>query len=86
MADKKRYTVTIDMYIDAENDYMARRKAHIIKRTISSFNTPNLENEQTAVIGITETPFASLQTRELKDISEPGERLDGLLGEIELPF
>ena len=54
MADTKRYTVTIDMYIDAENDYMARRKAHIIKRTISSFNTPNLENEQTAVIGITE--------------------------------
>jgi len=74
MADKNRYTVTIDMYIDAENDYMARKKAHNIKRKI--------KNDTTAVIGITETPFASLQTRELDNISDITYKED----QEELPF
>lgn len=89
MADKKRYTVTINMYIDAENDYMARKKAHSVKNGIQNYlynDIEDLDISDTKVIGITETPYASLQTRELKDISEPGERLDGLFGEIELPF
>ena len=74
MADKTRYTVTIDMYIDAENYYMARRKAHNIKRKI--------ENDTTAVIGITETPFASFQVRELDNISDISYKED----QEELPF
>ena len=78
MANKKRYAVVIDTYVYAENDYMARKIAHEVKKECSGY--------EPKVIGITETPFASLQTRELKDISEPGERLNGLFGEIELPF
>ena len=74
MADKKRYTVTIDMYVNVENDYMARRKAHNIKRAI--------ENDTTEVIEITETPFASFQTRKLEDISDISYKKD----QEELPF
>ncbi len=74
MVDKNRYTVTIDMYIDAENDYMARKKAHNIKRKI--------ENATTEVIGITETNFASFQVRELENINDISYKED----QEELPF
>ena len=82
MENKKRYTVTIDMYVDAENDYMARKKAHAIKRSIENFNEYYIESTQTSVIGITETPFASLQTRELENISEISYKED----QDDLPF
>ena len=61
--NKKRYAVVIDTYVYAENDYMARKIAHGIKRKIYG--------DHTRVIEITECPFASLQTRSLDDISEP---------------
>jgi len=63
MRNKKRYAVVIDTYVYAENDYMARRKAHDIKRGIVG--------DHSRVIEITECPFASMQTRNLEDISEP---------------
>ena len=63
MRNKKRYAVVIDTYVYAENDYMARKIAHDIKRGIVG--------DHSRVIEIDECPFASLQSRELKDISEP---------------
>ena len=71
--NKKRYAVVIDTYVYAENDYMARKIAHGIKRNITSGN-------HTRVIEITECPFASMQTRNLENISEPG------IKESKLPF
>ena len=79
----KRYAVVIDTYVYADNDYMARKKAHDIKRGIVG--------DHSRVIEITECPFASMQTRELEDISEPTKKIDGLftqmgMDEVELPF
>ena len=75
MRKKKRYAVVIDTYVYADNDYMARKIAHGIKRNITG-------GDHAKVIEISEMPFASLQSRELKDISEPTEKVD----EVELPF
>ena len=85
MTDKKRYTVTIDMYIDAENDYMARKKAHSVKKGIQNYLYNDIEDlniHNTEVIGITETPFASFQTRKLEDISDISYKED----QEKLPF
>ena len=73
--NKKRYAVVIDTYVYAENDYMARKIAHGIKRKIYG--------DHTRVIEIDEWPFASMQTRSLNDISEPVSRTKS---EEELPF
>ena len=70
--NKKRYAVVIDTYVYAENDYMARKIAHGIKR--------NTNGDYTRVIDIYEQPFAGIQTRSLDDISEPA------IKETELPF
>lgn len=64
--NKKRYAVVIDTYVYAENDYMARKIAHGIKK--------NINGDHTRVVEIDECPFASLQTRSLSDISEPTSR------------
>ena len=73
--NKKRYAVVIDTYVYAENDYMARKIAHGIKR--------NINGDHTRVIEINECPFVSLQTRSLNDISEP---VSSTKCEEELPF
>lgn len=78
MRNKKRYTVVIDTYVYAENDYMARKIAHGIKRNITG-------GSNAKVIEISETPFASLQSRELKDISEPTNK-NSWTEKDELPF
>jgi hypothetical protein len=61
--NKKRYAVVIDTYVYAENDYMARKIAHGIKR--------NVNGDHTRVVEIDECPFASLQHRSLDNIGEP---------------
>tara|TARA_R110001592_G_scaffold362013_2_gene674545 strand:- start:418 stop:693 length:276 start_codon:yes stop_codon:yes gene_type:complete len=61
--NKKRYAVVIDTYVYAENDYMARKKAHDIKRGIVG--------DHSRVIEINECPFASIETRALDNIGEP---------------
>ena len=61
--NKKRYAVVIDTYVYADNDYMARKKAHDIKRGIVG--------DHSRVIEIDECPFASFKNRSLDDISEP---------------
>ena len=72
MRKLKRYAVVIDTYVYAENDYMARKKAHNIKRGIVG--------DHSRVIEIDECPFASFKNRPLDDISEPA------IKESELPF
>ena len=39
MRNKKRYAVVIDTYVYADNDYMARKMAHNIKRNINGDHT-----------------------------------------------
>ena len=73
--NKKRYAVVIDTYVYAENDYMARKMAHGIKR--------NINGDHTRVIDIYEQPFAGIQTRSLDDISEP---VSSTKCEEKLPF
>ena len=34
MRNKKRYAIVIDTYVYADNDYMARKMAHNLKREI----------------------------------------------------
>jgi hypothetical protein len=72
MRNKKRYAVVIDTYVYADNDYMARKIAHNLKR--------NVNGDHTRIIEINECPFASIETRSLDNISEPA------IKETELPF
>ena len=68
MQDKKRYVVTMDMYVYAENDYMARKRAHKLRDTLDGYNRrPNITE-------IGEQPFASMSYRKLEDISEPSSK------------
>tara|TARA_R110002020_G_scaffold252237_2_gene466054 strand:- start:263 stop:496 length:234 start_codon:yes stop_codon:yes gene_type:complete len=73
----KRYTVVIDTYIYAENDYMARKIAHKVKDECPGY--------ETKVIEIVESKFASLNTRKLEDISKPQDK-HKWTEEDELPF
>ena len=63
MRNKKRYAVVIDTYVYADNDYMARKKAHNLKREING--------DHTRVIDIYEQPFAGIKVRPLEDLTEP---------------
>jgi len=65
MQDKKRYVVTMDMYVYAENDYMARKRAHKLRDTLDGYN------RRPSITEIGEQPFASMSYRKLEDISEP---------------
>ena len=60
----KRYTVELDMFITADNDYHARMIAHKIKNSIK-------DGYNVEIRSINDTPFASFKTRKLDDISEP---------------
>lgn len=66
MADKKRYAVTVDFYVYADNDYMARKKAHEVKE--------NIDGDHVQILDIYDAPFASMQTRKLDDISKPRQK------------
>ena len=68
--DKKRYAVQLDMYIYADNDYMARKKAHEYAEEIDSKHP----NARANVTEIGEQPFASLSYRKLDDKSRPVEK------------
>ena len=77
MAKLKRYTVVIDTYVYGENDYMARKVAHDIRK--------NINGEQPRILEIDESPYASLETRSLEDISEPRDK-NKWNSEDDLPF
>ena len=67
MSDKKRYVVVMEMYVYAENDYMARKRANDLKLSIEN----RRHSDQVKVTEIGEQPFASLDYRKLEDISRP---------------
>ena len=67
MKDKKRYAVQLDVYVYAENDYMARKKAHGMAKKIDT----RYPNARANVTEIGEQPFATMHYRKLDDISEP---------------
>ena len=80
MADKNRYVVTIDTYVYAENDYMARKKAHQI---IEDLNAESKNAVDPRVIEIGESPMGRLEYREFDDISRPKTKEEK---EQKLPF
>jgi len=63
-SNQKRYVVTIDVYVYAENDFMARKRAHKLAEKIDA-----------DVNEIGEQPFASLSYRKLDDISRPVDKV-----------
>ena len=75
----KRYTVVIDTYVYAQGDEEARKIAHDIRKKVNG--------EQTRILEIDESPFASLETRPLEDLSEPKINGDTVwTEEDDLPF
>ena len=59
----KRYVVQIDMYLYAENDYMARKRANDIP-----YHMLHLRHSQDVnVKEIGEQPFSSMEYRKLDD-------------------
>ena len=79
MVKLKRYTVVIDTYVYAQGDEEARKIAHDIRKKVNG--------QQTRILEIDESPFASLETRPLEDLSEPKINGDTVwTEEDELPF
>lgn len=72
MQDKKRYVVSMDMYVYAENDYMARKRAHKMKDSFDKYNRRPIISE------IGEQPFATMYYRKLDTITEPFDKEDKL--------
>ena len=66
-----RYVVTMEMYVYAPNDYMARKRAHKLKKEISSNNRHGADP---SISEIGAQPFASMIYRTLDDISEPRDK------------
>mgnify|MGYP003150901058 FL=1 len=73
----KRYLVTLDMYVYAENDHMARVEVHDLVENCNN----NEEVYNTQILEISEQPFGSMKCRTLEDISNPVEN-----NPTELPF
>ncbi len=61
--ENKRYVVTMDMYVYADNDYMARKRANDLKLSLE--NRRHSQYIQVREIG--EIPFASSNYRKLDD-------------------
>ena len=60
---EKRYIVTMDMFVYADNDYMARKRANDLKLSIEN----RRHSDQIVVSEIGEQPFASREYRKLDD-------------------
>lgn len=58
MSKAKRYSVTLDLYIDARNDREA-----LVKAAQFAEVQRNLYDNQAQILSVDETPFGSLQTR-----------------------
>jgi hypothetical protein len=56
----KRYTATIDMYIFAENDTEAKKKANRVADRLRME-----QDNQAKLLTLYETPFASVESREI---------------------
>jgi hypothetical protein len=75
MVKGKRYVVKIEMFVHAENDYMARKTSHKIADKIK-------DGYEVDVVEIGELPFASINYRQLEDISKPQKKKE----DDRLPF
>ena len=62
MAEDKRYVVSVDMYVYAENDYMARKRSHNMIEAIEE----KYVNARPAITELGEQPFATLGFRKLE--------------------
>ena len=61
--ENKRYVVNMEMYVYAENDYMAKKRANDLKLSIEN----RRHSDQVKVTEIGEQPFASFDYRKLDD-------------------
>ena len=61
--ENKRYVVQMEMYVYADNDYMARKRANDLKLSIEN----RRYSDQIVVSEIGEQPFASMEYRKLDD-------------------
>jgi len=59
--ENKRYVVQMEMYVYADNDYMARKRANDLKLSIEN----RRHSDQVTVKEIGEQPFASFDYRKL---------------------
>ena len=63
--ENKRYVVTMDMYVYADNDYMAKKRANDLRLSID--NRRHSQHVEVKEIGA--QPFASTHYRKLDDPS-----------------
>ncbi|MDB4378298.1 hypothetical protein N9Z41_00870 [bacterium] len=61
--ENKRYVVQMEMYVYADNDYMARKRANDLKLSIEN----RRHSDDVRVTEIGEQPFASFDYRKLDD-------------------
>ena len=61
--ENKRYVVQMDMYVYADNDYMAKKRANDLKLSIEN----RRHSGDVKVTEIGEQPFASFDYRKLDD-------------------
>jgi len=61
--ENKRYVVTMDMYVYADNDYMARKRANDLRLSLEN----RRHSQDIKVREIGEMPFASFDYRKLDD-------------------
>ena len=59
--ENKRYVVQIDMYVYADNDYMARKRANDLRLSLDN----RRHSQDVTVKEIGEQPFASMEYRKL---------------------
>ena len=65
MGENKRYVVQMEMYVYADNDYMAKKRANDLRLSLE-----NRRHSQDVVVKeIGEQPFASFNYRKLDDPS-----------------
>ena len=61
MEEDKRYVVSVDMYVYAKDDYMARKRAHKMVDDIDE----KYVNARPSVTELGEQPFATMSYRKL---------------------
>ncbi len=64
MSKDKRYVVTMDMYVYAENDYMAKKRANELRLNLD--NRIGVQNAKVTEIG--EQPFATMSYRKFDNV------------------
>tara|TARA_B100000780_G_scaffold30880_1_gene19546 strand:- start:107 stop:346 length:240 start_codon:yes stop_codon:yes gene_type:complete len=61
--ENKRYVVQMEMYVYADNEYMAKKRANDLKLSLEN----RRHSEYVSVTEIGEQPFASTEYRKLDD-------------------